>query len=265
VSQTAAIEIARENAKHSLQEDLLASARISHRAPVLLCDIASRFHTLGIVAMLGDGDPLEYARLLALAGQTDAHCRSLDLSSEPRIRMVSRFLPFADALAAGDLDTARAIARLCPEAHEEGFEYEDDFLRYRFMHLLLTASDNESVLSRLLNRWKEVAEGNPSPHWALSRAILSRDPIAFEAAMADVLAARRENRAKWRKTPNYRVELDATEGSLFVLGLAYLRLADLRDMPTLDEYEGMPSMARVRLGTPPPPGAWCGSDVLDGT
>jgi hypothetical protein len=66
--------------------------------------------------------------------------------------------------------------------------------------------------------------------------------------MAQVLARRRAQRAAWRKTPAYRVEVDATEGSLFVLGLAYLRLAELRGLETRPEHQGMPSLARVRDG-----------------
>lgn len=251
------IEIARENAAYELALSLRASSAKAHRDAELLTHIALRYHTLGIVSLLADADQAKYARFLCLAGQVDVYLRGLDLSADPKHNAASREIPFADALAAGDLDGARAIARLAPAVHQEGFEYEDDFLRAKFMHLLLLAPTDQAALARTLDRWNEVAEGAPTEYHALSLSLLQRDATAFDDAVHAVLARRRGKLAEWRKTPNYRVESDATDGGLFVFGLAYLRLAEFVGIPTAADYEDMPAQARVPLGTNlPKPNSW---------
>lgn len=257
MSEPAAIEVARANAQFSLSRSLRASAQRSDRDPTLLSEIGMRFHTLGIVALLADADRSAFARLLALSGQTELHCHGLDLSEHPRITMASRWIPLADTLAAGDLEGARRLSQLASDTCQEGYEYEDDFLRSRFLHILLLTPDDEVQLTGLLERWDQVTHGRPTSYHALSCALLARDRVAFTEAMARVLSYRRMNLLRWRKTPGYRAELDATEGSLFVLGLAYLRMADLRGIPTIEDYEAMPGLARIPLGASlPASGSW---------
>lgn len=252
-----ALEIARDNALFGLKRALAFSRRSGHGDAGALADIAVRFHALGIVALLADGNPGEFARMLALSGQADLQCRQLDLTREPRLFMASRSIPFHSALAAGDLSTAAAIAERCPDRHQEGFEYEDDYLKHRFLQRLILTPEDEAGLLALLDRWDRVAERKPPPSHALSRAIVARDARAFDNAMDEMIARRADNLKQWRKSPAYKVEDDALLGPLSVDGLAYLRLAELRKLPTQSEYDTMPSVARVKLGTPlPPPGAW---------
>jgi hypothetical protein len=251
------IEIARENATFSLQMSLQTSSSKLDRDPYLLAQIAVRYHMLAIVAVLADSDCATFVRRLAQSGQTDCFLRGLDLSADPAHWAASRHVPFADALAAGDLASARTIATLAPDFHQEGWEYEDDYLRSRFMHRLLLAPDDQPLLERMLERWDAVAEGRPGPYHDLSHALLARDEVLFDEALNAVLASRRVTFAEWRKTPEFRVEIDAVDGGLFVLGLAYLRLAELRGIVTRPDYDSMPALARVPLGTPlPPPGSW---------
>jgi hypothetical protein len=250
------LEIARENASFELEQALAASAQKGHRDGELIAHAADRYHLLGIVALLTDADPKEYARLLALAGQADVACRSLGATLEPETRMASRSGPFEDALAAGDLDTAREIARLSPDAHEPDFEYEDDYLKTRVLHVLLLEPDGDKA-RRLHARWEEVLEGQHSPSHELSRVLIERDAGGFASALAATLASSEENFAEYRKSPEYRIEFGATDGALWVEGLAYLRIAELRGLPTEEDYSGMPSIARVPVATArPAPGAW---------
>ncbi len=243
-----AIEVARENARFALERALATSTRAGHRDPALLPAVADAHHTLGLVALLADVDPETFGRRLAMAGQADRRCRGMDLSPWPTLLMANRWLPFADVLASGDLAGARGLAQVLPTAHQDGFEYQDDFLRIHFMQRLLLSGEDRPALLALLDRWTQAAEGEPGPYHGLSQALLDRDAAAFEVALAAVLADRRTKRAAWRKSPHHRIELDATEGCVFVLGLAYLRLAELRGIPTAAEYEDMPAPARIRAG-----------------
>jgi hypothetical protein len=251
------IEIARENALYELALSLRVSSGKQHGDAQLLAHIALRYHTLGIVSLLADADQDRYARCLCLAGQVDGHLRRLDLSADPTHNAASRELPFADALVAADLEGAREIARLAPDRHQEGVEYEDDFLRIKFMHQLLLAPNDQAALQSTLDRWDQVAEGAPSEYHALSLSLLRRDDSAFDEAIHAVLDRRRGKLAEWRMTPNYRLESDATDGGLFVFGLACLRLAELVGISTQPDYEGMPEPARIPLGRKPlAPNSW---------
>lgn len=256
MTSVSGLEIVRQDALFSLRKGLEASVRQDHRDASLLSQISVQYHLLAIVALLGDADQKEYVRLLALSGQTDVACRSLGAEVDPRIRMTSRSLPFEDALAAGDLDTAREIARLSPDVHDPGFEYEDDFLRVRVLQVLLLEPDGPAA-SRLLARWEEVLAGERSPFLELTRVLVERSAAELGPALAATSASRQENLAAWRKTLQYRLELDETDGAVWVQGLAYLRIAELRGLPTKAKYKGMPSAARVPLGAAlPAPGAW---------
>jgi hypothetical protein len=260
VTSVSGLEIARQNALFSLRQSLKESARQGHRDAYLLSQISVRYRLLALVALLADADRKEYARLLALSGQTDVACRSLGAAIDPRVRMTSRSLPFEDALAAGDLDTARELARLSPDVHDPRFEYEDDFLRVRVLQVLLLEPDGVKA-AQLFARWEAVLEGDYSPSLELTRVLIDRSTVEFERALAATIASRQKNLAAWRKTPQYRLELDATDGAIWVQGLAYLRMAELRGLPTEEDYEAMPSLARVTVGAAaPPPGAWMNPD-----
>ncbi len=141
-----ALEIMRENATFDLEESLKSLGRAPDKDLYLLQQIALRYHLLGLVTLLEDADVRGFAGCLALSGQVDVKLRSHDLSANPRFIAASPGIPFTDALAAGDLDTARAIARAAPSTHQDEIEYEVDFLSLRFQHLLLLSPDDDGPL-----------------------------------------------------------------------------------------------------------------------
>jgi hypothetical protein len=144
-----------------------------------------------------------------------------------------------------------------------GYEYEDDFLRFRFLHRLLLVPDDAKVLEALLRRWKDVLQGQRCPYHAASTALLHRDQAAFDDAIADLLDRRRAAFEAFRLATNYDAELDATIGKIFMHGLALLRFAELRGLATAIDDPFMPSLARIPLGgSPPPAGSWRGGSRI---
>jgi hypothetical protein len=257
VTEPSAIEIARDNALFRLEKGFSASVAAGHRNAAALIAVAESFHTLAIVALLADANTTQFAHLLALSGQVDLHCRTLDLSAEPRAHMASRAMHFADAIAAGDLDTAAGIATRCPVHHQDGYEYEEDYLKHRILQHWVLAPEDTRSLRALLDRLEQVTEGRPPPQHGLVHALLDRDAQAFDNAMGDFVARRNANLKVWRKTASYRVEAEATEGNLSTLGFAFLRMAELRGLATARDYDGMPSIGRVAPGAKlPPAGTW---------
>ncbi len=256
MSRPSALSLARENGVDMLESALAAVSRRQGRDPALIAEITERYHLLAIAVLLEEADRDAFASLLALAAQAEIFLRALDLSGAPEQLIASRAEPFSDALVAGALDAASAIARLAPQRHQDGWEYEDDFLRFHFMHRALLG-DDDAALSRVLARWERVLEGEASCHLDVARTLAARDPEAFDAALAAAARDRTEKIEAWRKTPVYDEQLDATESAVFIHGLAAIRLAELRGISVPGEYELMPSLARVPLGAQlPPKDAW---------
>jgi len=251
-----ALLLARVNCIDTLESALAAVSDQQGRDPAVLAEIAERYRVLAIAVLLEDGDPAPFASLLALSGQTECFLRSIDLAQHPAQLIGSRVEPFCDALVAGDLQSARTIAQLAPVHHQDGWEYEDDFLAAHFLQRLLVGSD-DAALSRVLDRWEQVLEGQGSPSLDVSRALLARDPEALDEALRATVQDLLRKQEVWRKSTTYNAQVDATEGSLFINGLAVIRLADMRGMSLPEEYELMPSLARVPLGGAlPPPESW---------
>ena len=252
-----AIAIVRENARFELEQSLKALGNSFDADVKLLVEISVRYHLLASAFLLEDSDQRGFACLLALSGQTDLYLRGQDLSAHPRWLAASHSLPFADALAAGDLATAGAIARLAPSAWLKGHEYEDDFLQAHLQHRLLVAPDDEAALRAILTRWEAVVGSAGSAELDAARALVDRDVAALEDALHRVVHQRQTRLAAWRRRPDYRDTLDATEGAIFVPGLALLRLAELRGLEIRREYDLLPGLARVAAGgVLPGPGEW---------
>jgi hypothetical protein len=253
-----ALEIARENASFELEQSLrVLPSRDAAGVPLLLGEIALRYHVLGIVTLLTDAVPDTFAAYLSLSGQTDAQLRSLNLSAHPKYLAGSRGVPFLDALTAGDLTSARSIAASAPTTHDPDWEYEDDFLKFRFMHVLTLDPQADDAVQPILTRWTVVLEGAASAAFDVAQAITNRDEKALDESLELLLAERRRTLEAWQATPAYREEIAATESAIYVEGLGLLRIAELRGLRADREYDMMPSIARIPLSTAlPPPGAW---------
>lgn len=214
------------------------------------------YRLLAICAMLEDADVDGFAALLAKSGF--ARLEFLNRAA-PGQRIPEKFvcgsknLGFSSALAAGDLGTAVAIARLSPRGHFEGVEYEDDFLFFHFLHSMVSDPKDEDTLRRILARWEEVLDGGPSSSRAVCEALLGGDGKDFDAAFEGFVGGRKKDLEIWKESLTYDAGLDATEGKIFVEGLAVLRLAEIKGVPTQREYDLVPDLARVPVGTPLPP------------
>lgn len=252
------LTVARWNCVDTLQSALDAvNGPVQADDPAVLAEIAEAYRILGIAVLLEEGDPAAFGALLALSAQCDCVLRALDLSNHPEQLAGSRAEPFCDALVAGDLESARTIARLAPRQHQEGWEYEDDFLRYHFLERLFLGQDDDKALGALLDRWEALLEGKNDALLPVCRALLVRDKEGLEEALQAAVRQLKGKQEIWRTMSSYRAEVDATEGAVYVEGLAVLRLAELRQIEVGEHYELMPALARLPLGGPlPPPHAW---------
>jgi hypothetical protein len=158
---------------------------------------------------------------------------------------------FMDAIAASNFDLALDIALLSPSIWEHDYEYEDDFCYARFLHIYLI--DSKAALSDmdvLLKQFEKVLQGTASARFDLCRAFSQKDNVLFTNAFNDLLIERKGELSNSATLADEFV-ISALNTSIFVEGLAILRLADRAGFTTEQEYQGCPSLARLTSITPP--------------
>ncbi|MBU8896803.1 immunity 49 family protein [Corallococcus sp. M34] len=162
-----------------------------------------------------------------------------------RFTGTSHLQPFCDALASGHDALARELARLSSRVWLQEEEYEEDFLYAHFLHLLVLEDFHPTAAHQaLLDRWGRL-ESAPDARRAVCHALMSQDAEAFDAALE---ARGREHEAHCDELAALRLAPSAEARTLrlvFVEGLALLRLATARGLPTRREYRLMPALARV--------------------
>ncbi|MFL5356871.1 hypothetical protein [Archangium sp.] len=224
---------------------------------------------LALCALLVDARPDRFSAHLCHSAHARLHFLQLVAGghgAEPRFLCATQEFPFIDALVAGQPDLAVGIARQAARRHDPDFEYEDDFLLHHFLHqfLLTERGSGSADLPALLERWEAVLEGGSDTYLDACRALLHRRAHAFDEALQATVDARLLRFQKLPRDSGPNDEQRKTEGAVFMMGLALLRLAELRGMDTRREYPTLPSLARVPAGRPAPlPSAWMSLGLMD--
>lgn len=250
------VDVARHNMTLGLESSLEAlslpgEAVAEHFSVVSLC-----YRVLALCSLLHDADVEEFTTRLCKAGQarlaflnmaTDNH------SFDRKFLVASDSVGFSDALAAGDLETARAIARLSLDEYTNGLEYEEDFLFTRFLHLMAREPQDDDALARILKRWSRLAEGDFDAKLETCHALWKREESQFETAFKAIIDERKQDFKEYRRQLDFEPQVGATTGQIYVDGLAILRLAELEGLSTRGAYAMIPALARVPLGASLPP------------
>jgi hypothetical protein len=248
------LELAEHNYSFLLAE-ALALVSTGKESGSALATVSFCHRILGLCALLRDADTSRFATCLCKSGQARLQLLRLAAAGQPippKVLCVSKDVGFTAALAVGAIQTASAIAAHSPAAHVDGWEYEDDFLFYRFLQLMLGAPADGDVLQRLLARWREVLQGEELPHAQACEALLTRDEKRFALAMDAVIDRRRDSLRKYKRELDFDREVDATEGKVFVDGLALVKLAEVRGLQVPARYEMLPRLAlNARCGSLP--------------
>ena len=163
---------------------------------------------------------------------------------EPYHLSTGRITPLFDAIVACDPLGAKEIARLTPHTFSKGNEYEDDFCYFYFLMQLGFLESSQEALSRTLSRFEEVISQDSTNRFHLCKALLSKDGDGFYEAMDEFLLSRKARIEKYRENESEDPIYLDTEGNISIEGLALVRLAEMREMTTEEEYMFIPSLAR---------------------
>ncbi|WP_434385336.1 Imm49 family immunity protein [Melittangium boletus] len=239
--------LAEENYTYQLR-GMLERAQAGDTSPEMLAGVAFSYRILGTCALLRRLDTEQFARLLRMSGlvrlQMLVHASPEALGSL-RVLTVSHDVGFCAALAAGDLDTATRIAEHSRASYNDAWEHEEDFLFFRFLQQLLLVPDDLAVFRRMLERWLQVVEGEPTVYFTVCRALMDADQNAFVMALEELVETRKDNLRKYRRQLDFDREIDATEGKVYINGLALVRLSQSRGFIVPERLELLPRYART--------------------
>lgn len=252
------LELAQENYGYQLQRALEAVEEGDANAEDL-ATITFSYRILGICALLRDMDGESFTQSLRKSGLARLHLlkqRSTQAPLPNHVLAISKDTGFIAALAAGDLDTATRIAEHSPGAFIDGIEYEEDFLFFHFQQRLLSTPTKQVELQGILDRWTRVVEGEPTAYLAVCQALLEQNEVSFCSALDAVLETRKEQLRMYGKQLDFDRELGATEGKVYLNGLALVRLAQSLKLAVPERPELIPRQAREASCPPLPEDAW---------
>jgi hypothetical protein len=221
----------------------------------LSLEVSYKLRTLAILALLGkasaDGFVHSctraararrlYLRRLADAGIDRAHHR-----------VSGCYEPLLDAIAAGDMRLVGEIDELSPADFRPPDEYEDDYCYAQLLCRLCRDPVPEAQLTPLLDRFARYLDGDENPRLQVCGALAERDAAAFAEAFEAFLAAFEEGIQKKIARGQLEDVHVLAQRHVSVEGLAILRLADRRGIPTDREYLYCPSLARRPASYPCP-------------
>lgn len=204
---------------------------------------------------------------LFLSGQPDGLFENLSKSAwafafylegtEEVAKVTSQTEPFFDAIACGDAQAARAIARVARATWNTEEEYEEDFLYARLLMDRFVLGAGKDHVEALLRRYEAVLDGGEDARLGLCRALLDGDQTLFDETLDRMLGDRRRETEKKLKTGQVSPNDAATVSRLWVELLALLRFADEAKLKPARNYPLAPSVARrVKPAGLPSANAW---------
>ena len=258
MSEASVLELSEANARFRLEEALSYADAEGDLGARARATATASHRTLGICNLLRYASVDGFACALAKAGDArldQLHRAFTTGSCPPALLCSGNDLGFTAAVAAGAEATAAAIAELAPTEALRDVEYEDDFLWQRTLQLLLLGRDDE--VRGAVERWRTLLDGEPSGQLDACTAVLDGDEDAFRDGFAHLLRQRTAQLERYRTSLTFSAERFATEGRIYVDGLAVLRLAEARGVRMRESAEMVPELARVPRGLRlPARGSW---------
>jgi hypothetical protein len=157
---------------------------------------------------------------------------------------------FFGALVANDWTLAAEIAELSARGWNERIEYEDDFFYAHFLHRFVVGDDKDA-LRGILAEYARALDGDEPASFRLCNGLCTADEEQSLAAFADLIDDRRKKLDQMRQTSLLATDdLFVPFSSVYVEGLAWLRLLERAGVHTLVDYMFCPALARAQTYAP---------------
>lgn len=234
---------------------LIAPVPIAEKAEALR-DISRLFQALAICKVLVEADVTGFRAHLIRSGQSRRYYLQQSAeqgNTDDRFLGLSRVEAVLDACVAGDLPLACEIAQRSIDRWHRGWEYEDDFAYFAFIHGLLLdpAFHRGATALDLLRQFERALQGQPCARFELCKAVHAQDVAQFELAFERLLqqhaAAMEAKRAKFTEYSS-----DAAfwpKSFVSVEALAWIGLGHRIGLHLQGEYRFCPAAARGPFDT----------------
>jgi hypothetical protein len=212
-----------------------------------------QFRMKGIASLLltGSASPfrLELSKSAHAFLHSLAHLRDVEQAT-------GRGLPFFDAVAALDLDCARAIARASRQDWNPDRELEDEFLYVFLLMKRYILNAPEPECTAIHNRWFALLNGEEDVKLELCDCLENGDAEGFDHALSRWLDEQQDEYAQLIDSDALHPDVAVTEARISVEGLALVRLAEARGLKLDANYPLIPALARTTSPLRFDPDAW---------
>jgi hypothetical protein len=240
----------------ALMGSLVASGPIVRRGETLR-DIGRRFQALAICKLLVNADVGAFLEHLIRSGQARRYYLRKsheEGNTNDRFLGLSRAEAILDVIVAGDVSLARDIVALSIDRWRDGWEYEDDFCYYLFIHgIVRDAAFVDSLEAmRVLRQFEQALDGQAAARLKLCESLRARDQEQFEAGFNSLISDYAEaTDAKRVKFTEYTSDASAWPGCFVSIeALAWIAIGRTCGMALHGQFRFCPSEA---LGPFTPP------------
>lgn len=224
--------------KTGLLETLLTMAAAGKLGSDRVLSMCMAFRRRGIARYLLTARPADLLADLARSGAAlAAHLRA---PSRPMLA-TWQCQPWFDAAAAGDWTSAGLIRELASQSFVDELEYEEDFLYLRCLQTLAGNAFDGTQVASWIERQQALANDEAIATVRVCRALLNRDAGNLALSLEELVAQREQYYAQGIAADALIEEDCATEGAVFVEGLAILRVARLRQILPIGPLQFIPS------------------------
>ena len=202
-------------------------------------ELCGKLRALGIIGLLIRGESDRFLHDLVRSGRVrESFLARLQLAGhqDDHHLAAGRVEALLDAIAAGDEELARRIAWLSPRSFEPAREYEDDFCYAQILHRIVHGVQATEVFAPLFDRFASALQGQPSPRLTVTRALVARSQMDFDAAFDALLQERKAGIQADIARAQIEDAQVLAEREVFVEGLALLRMAGNAGLVTASDY-----------------------------
>lgn len=234
------LPIIRANAEHDLNNALpfILHGNIKKKYIDLIC---RAYRMRGICSLLLEGSPQVLHKNLQKSATM--FLRFLIVANDAE-KTSSEGTPFFDSIACKDFAVARDIAIHSRHTWNQEEEYEDDFLYVIFLMKKFFFDTKNEEIQTIVENFERILDGADCVRLNICKAFLDHDGQAFDQALSFLIAEHEEYYQGAMERDEILEEDWATEGQLFIEGLALVRLAESLGLWTQKDYLFIPSLAR---------------------
>lgn len=235
------LEIAISNLSHfatthdeAFQAGTLTDARV-------LLQACEAYDNLGCGLLLLNHDSGGFRQQLNLSAQL--YFRALQEKAQrqwdPYYMCRSMGHPMLSAVAARNFSLAFQVSQLMPKACLQGSEYDDDFLYFCMLELLLAPQRDESHIESTLGAFFSATDQGATLHYQVVEAICEKNQAQFEESFVGLIDERELSFAEKNLKPDFAI----TGRYIFIEGVALAQLAREHGLTLEDHYATIPDIS----------------------